>query len=1625
MAGYLTHVMVLIKAEAWLGDLITALERRRTAPGTCLSDFEEAMLDLAQRSRSLLRVDPGSPQRLPATRIENRVGNDLSKYALVGSIGMDFPINGYVLALNRDWVSRTMRLGSPRRAYVNADSTYFVLNFINALNDSTLALGPEQQRAMRSYALGHLAGVAADVVLQPAINSWTWSSENSDHLDQHRFKVQLDGRVAHGFFQRDDLHQGQEWEDYFLSSGDVERENEKLTKVFLKAFRDTYGAARPTSGICAVDASGCRVPEITEDFLKDAYANTKNWAIGRGYDQSPWSWYKPLLGTFIVGGAMLAVLFSWSSTASYNITKWREGKGFETERLWFDMLSNANTFAGVVYYPFTWLAKFPIGWSGIFGQGTIGSTERPTGKAFVAIFKGVLDITSFVFDRILNIAGAADENGAFYTSVDPVVNEPYVRWPRFGVSAILELLKTFWIDMGSDENGEEGDVLSFTMFWPVKVATFGTLFASVLIVFGAKTARHKDDGTTTEDEGSGWDYLIGLICPVVFVAITWGTGFFENKVLEKIVGARWPGTDTGAVDRYLPEATIAPFGNPSEGVAGHRRFIGEGATGFPVSLFEESNGGVVTAGDVPLYAEDANASPWGSVRQRDDAARKLKSTASSKSDYKMAELIDHAAHLAGLLAMAAVNYDRINPRLRDSVKQIFKDWNLDYRTVAEWNALLMEPSGTDRGLLTATAEWWDDLSQNRPATDQAVIDRLEQDMSVTGFSGRILADFTHTGDTPQSIVSPLQPQARCGRMKRPGAILLPNLNMDAPITVPLASPLPDRRPDLDAVKDNAIAGLSDELELTQFRLERPTRAAASAYDLVLKIHSDDARRVRVFEVNSADPSPAWPRRFGADVGGAHAESHTIAGAASGEVDFCVEALSLPGDPLLPAPTAAPPLGRDGVTPVAPSRVPGDVWMELVHRDGATALLSLTDVGRFTIAPWLMFSNLQPTETLYVVYIPGPNGNHPTVADLVEGMTAALGASRVPVRTRPVSGGGTEFIPHQPLPPLEPDRADGLYIIDGPAYRNDPWIQDEIEIGYCWAPHGWTHMTIHAPRRRELAAFVHNEIPTADMGLFDSLDHARSSINYGGNLEVSPPVDAATLAIPEGKAGLAVPEHQRAPLGKILLGEGLIKLFNIPTSLAADLDAGGIPSTGIQGRFLSASHRLFITEIMVISAGSEWELTPLGVGGSYIARLNAGKIDIYVRDGSGDNLVFDIDVGLAGDLDTGTNPSERLQAAFMEHDFILPVPRITVRTSGSEWLIVVSGALDMLGAELFLIRRAATTLRVYEARIADHDFRNFLDVQAVQPVLTFDTSWLHVGHVDEVAIFVPANSGKGFKLLMSSTQLATDIFEAAKALNGGDPVAHPITDLYRSKFWEDGVPTPARISIGDLLHDLKPVNDELQTERLTKIEIRLKKGLKLIDDDIIHIPVYYDVKDMGLGSIGSGGMTSAHNPHMVNLAVVDRHVMVPKPFGPRMLVADVVAVLTDVHMAGVTAAGLAPLVGQWHWARKGDSAVNIGTFFNVSSAAIRSHANNSGKFTGAGVVKNNWDRIWIPEDNVDLLEAYVFVKLGDIGLTVHWIDDWDVYHRMLGEVHCGTNVVRMPPEAASSFSGPYWWDHYHP
>ncbi len=51
---------------------------------------------------------------------------------------------------------------------------------------------------------------------------------------------------------------------------------------------------------------------------------------------------------------------------------------------------------------------------------------------------------------------------------------------------------------------------------------------------------------------------------------------------------------------------------------------------------------------------------------------------------------------------------------------------------------------------------------------------------------------------------------------------------------------------------------------------------------------------------------------------------------------------------------------------------------------------------------------------------------------------------------------------------------------------------------------------------------------------------------------------------------------------------------------------------------------------------------------------------------------------------------------------------------------------------------------------------------------------------------------------------------------------------------------------------------------------------------------------------------------------------------------------------------------------------------------------------------------------DIFKVAFESTLSKIGITVDWVEDWDAYHRVFGEVHCGTNTTRKIPDAR-------WWE----
>lgn len=228
-------------------------------------------------------------------------------------------------------------------------------------------------------------------------------------------------------------------------------------------------------------------------------------------------------------------------------------------------------------------------------------------------------------------------------------------------------------------------------------------------------------------------------------------------------------------------------------------------------------------------------------------------------------------------------------------------------------------------------------------------------------------------------------------------------------------------------------------------------------------------------------------------------------------------------------------------------------------------------------------------------------------------------------------------------------------------------------------------------------------------------------------------------------------------------------------------------------------------------------------------------------------------------------------------------------------------------------------------------------------------------------------------------------------------------------------------------------------------------LALIDDaltavdtgiDIVLLPALYDpvakLDDLAAHEAATVGLL----PNSVNMQVLGQHVFVPKQYGPRMRRNDAVAVLR----AALRESRLGKLAGRvnrnWFRRRNLDKTEiyvhpDLGNMTTLADVAAqfadgfpgqtieqverRIRRVNRSSFRRNGDLRPNsqsynWRGVDIPENTVDIFQAYIHIVLESLGLRVHWIDTW-YYHLRHGEIHCGTNVIRRPPTRGV----PDWWE----
>ena len=160
----------------------------------------------------------------------------------------------------------------------------------------------------------------------------------------------------------------------------------------------------------------------------------------------------------------------------------------------------------------------------------------------------------------------------------------------------------------------------------------------------------------------------------------------------------------------------------------------------------------------------------------------------------------------------------------------------------------------------------------------------------------------------------------------------------------------------------------------------------------------------------------------------------------------------------------------------------------------------------------------------------------------------------------------------------------------------------------------------------------------------------------------------------------------------------------------------------------------------------------------------------------------------------------------------------------------------------------------ENRHPTRELTDFLASQRIQKPFMPDTSWLCVGHIDEVTSVVPdPSSDIGFKFVLADVPTAYEILEAQ---DGSTPLPRyaPPPNQYGH-----GMAT-----IGAIVNNnaLRMENEEIQEDILDPMREQFKAELGITDDDILLMPSLFE-------SVPSCGGDAALIPGMVNLIVTNR------------------------------------------------------------------------------------------------------------------------------------------------------------
>jgi protein-arginine deiminase len=207
-------------------------------------------------------------------------------------------------------------------------------------------------------------------------------------------------------------------------------------------------------------------------------------------------------------------------------------------------------------------------------------------------------------------------------------------------------------------------------------------------------------------------------------------------------------------------------------------------------------------------------------------------------------------------------------------------------------------------------------------------------------------------------------------------------------------------------------------------------------------------------------------------------------------------------------------------------------------------------------------------------------------------------------------------------------------------------------------------------------------------------------------------------------------------------------------------------------------------------------------------------------------------------------------------------------AGKAWMATGGGIIDTVAPE---------TLELVD-RFPDASFVRMLVDQNMQRPVVIDTTWLAVGHIDEIVAFVPADNRRGWKVVVADPKTAWKLLSSLVDKGYGDTKF--LSGLER---WASGIdPDQLNRTVKNVVNDARLKKAQIAAQiKIAGVINALKGEIGITDADIIRVPVLFEPTYFNNQSY------VALTPNAANLVVLSKNtVAVAKQHGPLVKGIDI-------------------------------------------------------------------------------------------------------------------------------------------